>query len=232
MKIIALLTGKGGSILKNKNIMKLNKKRILDYPCLAAKKTKQINDFFVSSEDQSILKAAKKNGFKTILRPKKYAKKNSQHLDVLLHAIEQLKKKKIFPEILVVLLANSPTIKSSWIKKSINILKKNKKITSVVPVEKNNDFHPLRAKRISNKFLKPYIRLKRDVSTNRQDLESNYFLCHNFWTIRVNAIQSNKGELPWKFLGKHSYPLIVKNTIDIHDNKDLIIAKYLINKFY
>ena len=96
MKIIALLTGKGGSILKNKNIMKLNKKRILDYPCLAAKKTKQINDFFVSSEDQSILKAAKKNGFKTILRPKKYAKKNSQHLDVLLHAIEQLKKKKNF----------------------------------------------------------------------------------------------------------------------------------------
>jgi CMP-N,N'-diacetyllegionaminic acid synthase len=232
MKTIALLTGKGGSLLKNKNVLKLNKKKILDYPCIAAKKIKDINGFFASSEDKLILKAAKKNGFKPILRPKKYSRKNSQHLDVLIHALKHLEKYKIYPDILVVLLANSPTIKSSWIKKSINILKKNKKITSVVPVEKNNDFHPLRAKKISNQFLKPYIKPKKKISTNRQDLESNYFLCHNFWTIRVDAITSDKGELPWKFLGKNCYPLIVKNSIDIHDDKDLIIAKYLINKFY
>ena len=166
------------------------------------------------------------------MRPKKYSRKKSQHLDVLIYALKHLEKYEIYPDILVALLANSPTIKSSWIKKSINILKKNKKITSIVPVEKNNDLHLLRAKKISNQFLKPYIKPKKKISTNRQDLESNYFLCHNFWTIRVDALTSDKRELPWKFLGKNCYPLIVKNSIDIHDDKDLMIAKYLMNKFY
>ena len=31
---------------------------------------------------------------------------------------------------------------------------------------------------------------------------------------------------------KKCYLLIVKNSIDIHDDKNLMIAKYLMNKFY
>ena len=92
MKIVALLTGKGGSSLKNKNILKIYKKKILDYPCLAAKDVKEIDDFFVSSEDKLILKAASKQGFKPILRPKKYSRNDSKHLDVLNHALDFLKK--------------------------------------------------------------------------------------------------------------------------------------------
>ena len=63
-----------------------------------------------------------------------------------------------------------------------------KKISSVVPVQQNNDFHPLRAKKFQNNKLKPYLNNSKNVSTNRQDLENNYFLCHNFWTIRTKEI--------------------------------------------
>ena len=232
MKIVALLTGKGGSSLKNKNVLKIYKKKILDYPCLAAKNVPEIDDFFVSSENDLILKAASSRGFKPILRPKKYSRKNSKHIDVLLHSIEFLKKNKTLPDILVILLANSPTIKSSWIKKSISILKKNKKISSVVPVQINNDFHPLRAKRLAGGKLKPYFNNTKNVSTNRQDLENNYFLCHNFWTIRTKEIIKNNGYLPWKFMGKNCYPLVIDNSVDIHDQKDLLLARYLINKHF
>ena len=45
MKIVALLTGKGNSALKNKNITKVKKKPILAYPCIEAKKVKSINAF-------------------------------------------------------------------------------------------------------------------------------------------------------------------------------------------
>jgi len=232
LKIVALLTGKGGSQLKNKNLLKINNKKILEYPCFEAKKIKSINEFYVSSEDDLILKAAKKLDFKEIKRPKKLSQNNSKHIDVLKHSIKYLNKKNIYPDILVVLLANAPTIKSEWIEKSIKILKKNKRITAVVPVQKNNDFHPYRAKKIYKGFLKPFIQLKNKISTNRQDLESNYFLCHNFWTIKTSSIFENKGNSPWTFMGKNCKPLIIKNSIDIHNETDLIVAKYILKNFY
>ena len=232
MEVFALLTGKGGSSLKNKNLIKIKKKKILDYPCEAAKNVKAISQFYVSSENIKILDAASKNGFKKIIRPKKYSQKNSQHIDVLRHSVDFFKKKKLFPEIIVVLLANSPTIKSEWIKKSIDILQKNKKITSVVPVIKNNDFHPLRAKKVVNNYLRPHLYTKKNMSSNRQDLISNYFLTHNFWTIRTSSIIKNNGYAPWKFMGKNCSPIVINNSIDIHDETDLVLARYIVDKHY
>ena len=55
---------------------------------------------------------------------------------------------------MVVLLANAPIVKSKWISDCIKILKNNKDITSVVPVQNINDHHPERAKQIKNNVLK------------------------------------------------------------------------------
>ena len=52
MKIAAIITGKGSSSLKNKNLLKINNRPILAYPCAEAKKVKEINKFYVSSEDK------------------------------------------------------------------------------------------------------------------------------------------------------------------------------------
>ena len=71
MEILALLTGRGGSIFKNKNILPLINKPVLAYPCLEAKKVKKISNFFVSREDQKILNIANRYGYKKIKRPKK-----------------------------------------------------------------------------------------------------------------------------------------------------------------
>ena len=99
MSVVALLTGRGGSSFKNKNIAKLFGKTVLSYPCLAAKKVKQIDDFYVSSDDNKIIAAAQKFGFKKIKRPKKYAKNNTEHREVLLHALKYLRKKKFIQKL-------------------------------------------------------------------------------------------------------------------------------------
>ena len=122
-------------------------------------------------------------------------------------------------------------VKSSWIKKSINILKKNKKISSVIPSYAYNDHNPLRAKIKKGKFLKSFISSKRKISSNRQDLPTSYFLCHNFWAIRLSSIKKNDGDEPWKFMGKKVFPLIVNRTFDVHDQDDISILKVLLNKF-
>lgn len=225
IKTIALLTGRGNNTLRDKNILKVLNKPCLAYPCIAAKKSRVIDDYFVSSDDINILNLAKKYGYKIIKRPKKISNKNTKHLDVLNHAIRKIQKEGINPDIVVVLLANSVTIKKNWIDECIKILKKNKKITSVVPVVKNNDHHPLRAKQVKNGFLKSYLKIKEGTSTNRQELDDNFFLCHNFWVIRTSEIIKNRGDLPWKFMGKNVAPYRVDNSIDIHEKADIQLSE-------
>ena len=230
MDITALLTGRGNSNFKNKNIIKIGGIPSMQYPCKEAKKVKKIKYFFTSSDDKKILKIGKLLGFQSLKRPKKLSQSNSKHLDVIKHSLEHLKKKNINPQILVVLLANAPTIKSEWIKKCLDIILKNKKISAVVPVIENNDHHPIRAKKISKGYLKGYIKSKSNMSSNRQDLEKNYFLCHNFWVIRTSSINKNDGFHPWKFMGKKVKPFIIKHSIDIHNYEDVILANHLVKK--
>ena len=230
-KIVALLTGRGGSKLRDKNILKINGIPCMQYPCREAKKIRIISDFYVSSEDKKILNLGSRLGYKKIVRPKKLSLSNTLHVDVLKHSLKFLKEKhNLSPDIIVVLLANAPIIKSEWIKKCIEIIKRNKKITAAVPVVQNNDHHPNRSKKIKNGVLCEFIKNNSKISSNRQDLEKNYFLCHNFWVIRTKSILKNNGYPPWNFMGKKVKPYIIDNSIDIHSIEDIILAKYLLKK--
>ena len=232
MEILGLLTGRGGSSLKNKNIIKILNKPVLAYPCLEAKKIKKIKYFYVSSDDKNILNTASKYGFNKLLRPKKYSRSDSSHHDVLIHAIKELKKKKIFPDIIVVLLANAPIIKQKWINDCISMLLK-KNLSAVVPVLQDNDKHPFRAKKIDKGILKPFIKIKKKISTNRQQLKKSFYLCHNFWVIKTKEIMKNTGYQPWSFMGKQVAPYQIKISHDIHDDLDIKICEYILreNKF-
>ena len=229
VKITAILTGKKKSSFKNKNRLLIKSKPIFAYPAKAAKKCKKINNYYVSSDSNFILNYCNKIGYTKIKRPDNLCRKNSLHRDVLLHALKYIKKDFGLPDIIVVLLANAPIIKQEWISKCINMLVRDKTITSVVPVIKNNDFNPLRAKKIKNNFLKNFLKTKKKISSNRQSLVGSYFLCHNFWIIRTEEIFKNEGDPPWNFMGKKTVPFIIQNAIDIHNQIDYEIAKILVN---
>jgi CMP-N,N'-diacetyllegionaminic acid synthase len=227
MKITALLTGKKNSTFKNKNEIKIWNEFIFNYPAKQAKKLNEIDFFYTSSDSKIILNETKKIGYESIKRPKYLSKKNTKHVDVLKHALKIFKKKDQYPDILIILLANAPIIKASWLRNCIKILTQNKDITSVVPVQNINDHHPERAKQIKNKFLKNFIN-KKKISSNRQDLSKCFFLAHNFWVIRTREIYKNNGQLPWSFMGKKVKAYEIKNSIDIHSEIDIEIAKILI----
>mgnify|MGYP002832929873 CR=1 FL=1 len=68
---IAILFGKKNSKgFKNKNIRKVLSKRMFLYPVIAAKKVKEINKIYVSSDSDYILNETKKRGCEIIKRPK------------------------------------------------------------------------------------------------------------------------------------------------------------------
>lgn len=229
IKICAILTGKKNSSLKNKNIVKIFNKRVFMYPAIEAKKVKSINSFYTSSDSNIILEETRKIGYKSIKRPRYLSTDKSKHLDVLKHALNFIKKNEA-PDIIVVLMANSPTIKFQWISDSINELIL-KKASAVVPVIKNNDHHPLRAKRVVGNFIKPYFNKNIKISTNRQDLTDNYFLSHNFWVINTSSLLANNGFAPWKFMGKKVVPYVIENSYDIHTEDDILNCKKWIKKY-
>ena len=80
-KIIALIPARGGSHeLLNKNMIKIKNKPLIYYTIKEAKKSKFINEIFVSSENKKILTYSERKKVKTILRPNKFSKNNSLNL--------------------------------------------------------------------------------------------------------------------------------------------------------
>lgn len=223
--VIALLTGRGNNTFTDKNIFPVLGKPLLQYTAQAAKDSRFIDDFFVSSDCIKILDASAECGYKKIIRPSFLAQPNSQHVDVLKHALAEIRETGVNPTILVVQLANVGTIKTEWIDEAIKKLSEDKNASAAVLVHKDLDHHPYRAKKIStNGSLKSFFDFRgKTISSNRQDLPPSYFLDHSIWVLRVkNSIDSKtEGEPPWGFMGKKVIPIITEGCFDVHDRVDI-----------
>jgi len=235
-KIAALLTGRGNNTMRGKNTMDILGKPVLYYIANAAKKCKEINNFYCSSDDEEILSAAENIGYKRIQRPAEFGVPTALHIDSIKHALSVMEKEGNLPDIVVVMLANNVSAKSKWMSDCIQKLLNNSSLTAVVPVYQDNDHHPLRAKSIDkNGFLEMFEKnVDGFVSTNRQALSPCYFLVHNFWVMDVKIILSERehGQPPWSFMGKNVLPYMVHNTVEIHDKADLLLAEQWIKENY
>ena len=60
-----------------------------------------------------------------------------------------------------------------------------------------------------------------------------FILSHNFWVLRVDYLKSGKeGQQPWGFMGDKIVPYEIDESIDIHKDVDLLIAKNWIENNY
>jgi len=222
---VALLTGRGGSSFSGKNVRKILGIECLKYPAIAAKNTEMFDWMFCSSDDDTILALAEEVGFSKIERPAELATETAIHMDVIEHALSVMETRGIDVDYLVVLLANNVCVTSDMLKKSMALIESSSELTSVVPVYREYDLHPLRAMKLSpHKRLLPFVDKKSGsrLSSNRQDLEPAFFLCHNFWLISVkNQRDGWTGEYPWPFLGNNILPVEIEKTHDIHNEEDI-----------
>lgn len=224
-KIAALITARGNNTMANKHLRNVCGKALIQYPIDIIKGIDVIDRFYISSDDTKILTIGKEHGFVPIVRPESLARPDSLHVDTIKHALDFMKDKDNYePDILIVVLGNAVCIQKKWIMDSIKMLNQNDKLSAVVPVHLEQNFHPFRAKYIDeNGILKPYFDFTdKQISSNRQDLPNNYFLCHNFWTLNVNkSVYANNGFKPWDFMGANVAPIIINKTIDVHDEDDI-----------
>ena len=77
-KILALIPARGGSkSIRKKNLIKINNKSLIELSFEVAKNSKYVSKIICSTEDKKIINHCKRIGLETILRPKKYAKDDS-----------------------------------------------------------------------------------------------------------------------------------------------------------
>lgn len=221
MNVAALMIGRGGSSLKDKNILPVLGVPLLHWAAGAARRSRHIQRFYVSSDCPRILETAAQAGYRPIRRPAELATATAQSSDAVRHAFEIMERDGPI-DILVVQHANVGTISETQIDACIDLMLANPRATAVIPAHQQPEYHPMRAKRLRpDGSLEPFAG-EGDVSANRQDLPACFFFDHSFWVLRGRtAIFDPNGQKPWPCMGSHIIPFETEGCRDVHDLADL-----------
>ena len=203
MKIVGIIPARGGSKgIKNKNLVTFNKKPLIYWTIKAAKESKLLNDFYVSTEDPNIKKISLKFGSKVIDRPKRLARDASTTLSVLQHSI-----KITDADVIVCLQPTSPIRPRGIIDKAIKIYIKNKSDTLAT----GRILHNYEWGKFNN--------------VSRQKLKGWFWDDGLLYIMKSNQLLKNQ----WS--GKKLYKMEIDkiyNLLEIDDQSDLEILRKLI----
>ena len=215
-----ILAKKNSERLMNKNIKKINKYHLVEYPMIAMQKSKFISKFYLSSDSKKILNLGRAFSKCSIdLRPLKYCRSRSTSIDTIIYII---KKKKINPNDFVVLLEpTSPMTDYKDLNEVVNIVNK-KRVKSLVSVGKLEASNPNYCFKINKKFFP----IKKKIFSIRQNIKDYYFLDGSVYISKVSEIQKSRTFLTKNTLC-HLFPK--HKNLEIDDLQDFKIIKKLMS---
>tara|TARA_Y100000996_G_scaffold414028_1_gene403792 strand:- start:489 stop:1172 length:684 start_codon:yes stop_codon:yes gene_type:complete len=223
MNILAIIPARKNSKgIKNKNIVKVNGKYLINYTINSAKKSKYITDIVGSTDSKKIAQIFKKNNIQfPFFRPKNLSNDKSNIIDTLIFTLKKIEKmKKNKYDYICLLQPTSPLRKKNEIDNAIKkIIKTNS--DSLISLCKLDEPHPYKLVEIKNKKI-IFNKNKRNKINNRQQMPDFYMPSGNIYITKRNILLKNKS-----FFGKKNiYTLIdPKNYININNSVDLKIAK-------
>lgn len=219
-RIVALMIGRGGSLLKGKNILPVHGVPLLLWTAAAARRSRYIGRHYISSDDDDIIRTAGLAGYREIRRPPELSTATAQSTDAVRHALDLIEREGPV-DIVVVQHANVGTITETVIDDCIDGLMEDPGLTAVVPCHEKPEYHPFRAKRVEGGLLEPFVAGAGAVSANRQDLPTCLFFDHSIWALRAGAIRDPRGQPPWPCMGRRIRPYVTEGCLDVHDLEDI-----------
>lgn len=220
-KVIVIIPARSGSkSIKNKNIIKIKGKPMIEYTIEYAKKSKIVDCIVVSTDSQKYLNKIKKYNLKyEILRKKKLSKDLVQDFPVIKDA---LTKSEIFFktkfDYIILLRPTSPFREKNLIEKSLKLIVNNKKASSVRAMTKAEQ-HPFRQWKYQNNsiFIKSFFpKIIEAYNLPRQMLPGSFFQTGEIETIKRSTIL--KGSIS----GRYILPLFIKKkSVDVDFLADL-----------
>ena len=191
---VAIILARGGSkTIPKKNLKIFCGKPLIVWSIEQAKKTKNINEVWVSSDDKNILSISKKSGAKIILRPKYLSKNTSSSVDGWLHAINEIEKENKKIDTIVALQPTSPIREISDLENGIRKFLRND-YDSMFSASKIGDFY------IWRKQGNSYSSINYDSNNRprRQDFEEQYVENGSFYIFKPKTLTKFKNQLGGK----------------------------------
>ncbi len=214
--IPALLLGREGSVgFPGKNIYPVLGRPLMAYPLMAAKRARNVDKIYVSTDSPKIKDIGRAYGSEIIDRPPELCTVAALGEHAFVHGYEYIRDhsaEKV--EMVVLLFCNAATIMPETIDEGIRVLRENPDLDSAVTVSKYNMWSPLRARKIGNEgLLHPFVPFEvfGDPSTLNCDRDSQgdvWFADMGVSIVRPHCLENlDSGLLPQKWMGKRIYPL-------------------------
>lgn len=233
VKVPVLMIGRGGSRgVPGKNTMNILGRPLMEYPIMAAKNSKLVADIYLSTDDEKIKEIGRKNGAVIINRPHSLCTDDALVEDVVFHGFQEISKKIGEPEIFVLLFCNTATIMPGIIDEGIEKLIADKSLDSAVTVSPYNEYSPVRAKKVQNGLLVPYVNVNAidNASCDRDSADTAYFCDCSVWILRNRCMDIESGLLPFRWMGHKTEPLYQKGGLDIDHDYGIAMTEHWLRK--
>ncbi len=204
--------------IKNKNILKINNKTLLERKILLSKMNKYIDRTIVSTDCNFMFKIAKKHNVNDIgLRPKSLSTDKALTIDVINYIINKQKLKNVY---IILLQVSSPFSSQKLLNKFLNEFKKKKSFNSSVSITSFDNPHPYKIQKVKKGKLRSL--LGKESMVPRQFLPKVYKLNGLFYIAQSKYIQKYKS-----FFNHPVLPNFVekKYSLNLDEPDDLIIFK-------
>tara|TARA_B110000971_G_C19993898_1_gene493292 strand:+ start:579 stop:1301 length:723 start_codon:yes stop_codon:yes gene_type:complete len=217
----ALIPARSGSkSIKMKNLKTINKRSLLEIAIDNLKSIKSVNEIYVSSDSQKILRIAKEKNVFTILRPKKISNDTSTANQVIKHFLSKFKisKKNSY---LIYMQVTSPLKNYKHLSNAIKKLEKIKSDSLISCYEKDPE-QIYKTFMLDNKNRISPIFSKKIATSNRQNLPRTVMPNGAFYIFKIKKKIS---PYPINFKNCYAYLMNENEVVDINTKKDLNLAR-------
>ena len=156
-KIYAIIPARSGSkAIKDKNLLKVKGRSLLEWSISAALKCPSIDKVFVSTDSEMYANIAKASGAEVpFLRPKNLSSDKSPDIDFVIHFLDELKKNNDEPDMLVHMRPTTPLRDPLIIEEAIKMVRNSKYSSSLRSVHEMSESSYKTLEIDDNGMLKP-----------------------------------------------------------------------------
>lgn len=226
--VVAIIPARMGSKrLPGKNKRLLGGVPLIIWTIKRALSSKLFNCVLVSTDDPEIASISRENGaYVPWIRPSNLSEDTTPSIDVIMHAIDNLKLEGKLVDHVVLLQPTSPFRKTSTILDSIHFYFQNgcNPITSVSSAKT----HPYHAYKISEKGrIQPFVDLPENTYRRSQDFPTAYAINGSIYASSIIDLYEYRS-----IFGPASIPFIMTSSqecIDIDDEWDWQVAEWIVS---
>jgi N-acylneuraminate cytidylyltransferase len=223
MRTIAMVPARGGSKgIPKKNIAKLGGYPLVGWPIISASKVPEIDEIYLSTDNQEIASVGASYGATVLLRPEQLAADESSVVDMVAYHLLGFMSDPEPPEIVVYLEPTSPFRTSEEITACIDLLRK-KNLDAVATFAETIE-HPSHHRVVSEDGI-----LHTPEWVKIRERKNAFYLTGAVYVFSVSSFLKMKPT--GIFFGKTGYVIQHSAVIDIDSPSDLEFARALVQPY-